>query len=107
MNQHFSMCACRNSSRCIAGLDTGFTGVDGSRRELLAAAAALLVAAQAPRPARADEPGPPAVALQGKPATGEAANITAAPAADGEAAVSALLIPLLMEAHTVEVALVA
>lgn len=66
---------------------------------MLAAAAALLAAAQAPWPARADEPGPPAVALQGKPATGEAANITAAPAADGETAVSALLVPSHRGAH--------
>ncbi|KAK9842313.1 hypothetical protein WJX81_006041 [Elliptochloris bilobata] len=50
------------------------------RRELLSAAAVLLAAVQAPRPARAQEPGPPAVALEGKPATGEAASITAVPA---------------------------
>ena len=67
-------------------------GVSGSRRELLSAAAVLMAAAQAPRPARAAEPGPPAVALEGKPATGEAANITAAPATEGETTVSALLV---------------
>ena len=47
------------------------------RRELLAAAAVLLAAVQAPGRARADEP--PVVALEGKPETGEAATVTTVP----------------------------
>ena len=47
------------------------------RRELLAAAAVVLAAVQAPGRARADEP--PVVALEGKPQTGEAATVMTVP----------------------------